>query len=45
MEIKKQSPPLQDFKRKAFENPEVEKEYDRIKPVYEKLRSNLNNSS
>ncbi len=41
MEIKNKRPSLQDLKKKALENPEVKKEYDRLAPVYEKIRNNL----
>jgi hypothetical protein len=41
MEIKNKRPSHQDLKKKALENPEVKKEYDRLAPVYEKIRNNL----
>lgn len=41
MEIKSKRPSFQDLKKKALEKPEVKKEYERLKPVYEKLRSKL----
>ena len=41
MEIKSKRPSHQDLKKKALEYPEVKKEYERLKPVYEKLRGDL----
>ena len=45
MEIKNKRPSYQDLKKKALENSEVKKEYDRLAPVYEKIRSNLKKRS
>lgn len=41
MEIKNKRPSHQGLKKKALEKPEVKKEYDRLAPVYEKIRNNL----
>ena len=41
MEIKNKRPSHQDLKKKALETLEVKKEYDRLAPVYEKIRNNL----
>jgi hypothetical protein len=41
MEIKNTRPSHQDLKRKALENPEVKKEYERLKPFYEKMRRKI----
>ena len=38
MEMKHKRPSHQDLKKKALENHEVRKEYERLKPFYEKLR-------
>ncbi len=45
MEIKNKRNSHQDFKKKALGNPDAKKEYERLKPVYEKIRSNLKKSS
>ena len=41
MEIKSKRPSHQDLKKKALERPEVKKEYERLKPVYEKIRQKI----
>ena len=41
MEIKSKRPSHKDLKKKALKNPEVKKEYDRLKPVYEKIRQKI----
>ena len=38
MEIKNKRTSYQDLKKKALKNPDVKKEYERLKPVYEKLK-------
>lgn len=45
MEIKNKRPSHQDLKKKALENHVVKKEYDRLAPVYEKIRNNLKKRS
>lgn len=45
MEMKHKRTSHQNLKKKALEDPEVRKEYDRLKPVYEKIKSNLKKSS
>lgn len=41
MEIRSKRPSHQDLKKKALENPEVKKEYERLKPIYEAIRSSI----
>ncbi len=41
MEVKANRTSHNDFKKEALKNPEVKNEYDRLAPVYEKIRQKL----
>lgn len=41
MEIKNRRTSYQELKKKALENSEVKKEYERLKPFYEKIRRKI----
>ncbi len=41
MEIKNKRTSYQDLKKTALKNPDVKKEYERLKPIYEAIRSNM----
>ena len=41
MEIKGNRTSLDDLKKKAFKNPKVKNEYDRLAPIYEEIREKI----